>query len=98
MTMIMLLDHTEVGKRSMVEAMDMSGHVADGFSALFVFGDSLLDPGNGIHLDATTNSRLPIFLIDSNHPPYGRDLPSHQPSGRYSNGLVATDILGNLLS
>ncbi|KAI5061371.1 hypothetical protein GOP47_0023876 [Adiantum capillus-veneris] len=62
------------------------------FPAMFVFGDSLLDPGNNVLL-ASASSALPRFLSSPNHPPYGRDLPSHLPTGRYSNGLLLSDIL-----
>ncbi|PWA99454.1 GDSL esterase/lipase [Artemisia annua] len=45
--------------------------------AFFVFGDSLVDNGNN-------NFLLTPARADA--PPYGIDLPSHRPTGRFSNG------------
>ncbi|KAK9692031.1 hypothetical protein RND81_09G236600 [Saponaria officinalis] len=52
--------------------------------AFFVFGDSLVDNGNNNYLATTARA-------DS--PPYGIDLPSHRPTGRFSNGLNMPDII-----
>ncbi|KAM1126274.1 GDSL esterase/lipase At2g40250-like [Malus sylvestris] len=54
-------------------------------SAVFAFGDSTVDSGN--------NNRLPFTLFRSDHPPYGRDLPNHVPSGRFTNGKLSTDFM-----
>ncbi|MCO5583188.1 hypothetical protein L7F22_037096 [Adiantum nelumboides] len=62
------------------------------YPAMFVFGDSLLDPGNNLRR-TTSPFNLPRFLSNPNRPPYGRDFPSHLPTGRYSNGLLLSDIL-----
>ncbi|KAJ8459538.1 hypothetical protein OPV22_032464 [Ensete ventricosum] len=56
--------------------------------AFFVFGDSLVDNGNNNYLATTARA-------DS--PPYGIDTPSHQPTGRFSNGLNIPDILSEHL-
>ena len=56
-----------------------------GFSAAFIFGDSLLDPGNDVYLSRNANG--------ADHAPYGRDLPDVRP-GKFSNGLIASDIIG----
>ncbi|KAL3837766.1 hypothetical protein ACJIZ3_022357 [Penstemon smallii] len=53
-------------------------------TAVFAFGDSILDPGNN-------NGLLTIF--QANHPPYGRDFPGRIPSGRFSNGKLTTDFI-----
>ena len=53
--------------------------------ALFVFGDSIVDPGN--------NNAL-TTLIRCNFPPYGQDFPGHNATGRFSNGRVPSDIVG----
>ena len=57
-------------------------------TAVIVFGDSIVDPGNnnGLHT-----------LIKANHPPYGKDMLNHEATGRYSNGLIPTDLIGMLL-
>lgn len=55
--------------------------------AMFIFGDSVVDVGNNNGLST---------LIKSNFPPYGRDFLNHRPTGRFSNGKLATDFVGNL--
>lgn len=55
-------------------------------TCLLVFGDSSVDPGNNNHL-STTNK--------ANYLPYGMDLSNSQPTGRFSNGKLATDFVGN---
>ncbi|XBI87947.1 hypothetical protein VPH35_025959 [Triticum aestivum] len=52
--------------------------------AFFVFGDSLVDNGNNNYLMSTARA-------DS--PPYGVDYPTHQATGRFSNGLNIPDII-----
>ncbi|KAJ7963092.1 GDSL esterase/lipase [Quillaja saponaria] len=51
--------------------------------AVITFGDSAVDVGN--------NDYLPT-LFKCNFPPYGRDFVNHQPTGRFCNGKLATDI------
>jgi hypothetical protein len=53
--------------------------------ALIVFGDSITDPGN--------NNGL-ISWAKSNFPPYGRDFKDHIATGRFSNGKIPPDFLG----
>ncbi|CAI9753557.1 unnamed protein product [Fraxinus pennsylvanica] len=57
------------------------------FSAMFVFGDSIIDPGNNNYLNS---------LAKANYVPYGVDF-SEGPSGRFSNGKTIIDYLGDLL-
>ncbi|GMH05485.1 hypothetical protein Nepgr_007325 [Nepenthes gracilis] len=57
-------------------------------SALFVFGDSTVDPGNNNYFHT---------LDRSNFPPYGTDFPNHIPTGRFSNGRLATDFIAAYL-
>ncbi|CAA2979350.1 GDSL esterase lipase At5g33370-like [Olea europaea subsp. europaea] len=52
--------------------------------AFFVFGDSLVDNGNNNYLITTARA---------DEPPYGIDYPTHQPTGRFSNGLNIPDII-----
>lgn len=56
--------------------------------AFFVFGDSLVDNGNNNYLMSTARA-------DS--PPYGIDYPTHQATGRFSNGLNIPDIISEHL-
>lgn len=57
------------------------------FTALFAFGDSLIDPGN--------NNYLPHSLAKANFVPYGVDFIG--PTGRFCNGRTMIDYLGNIL-
>ncbi|KAI3856916.1 hypothetical protein MKX03_032448 [Papaver bracteatum] len=52
--------------------------------AVLVFGDSIVDPGNNNHL---------VSLVKANFSPYGRDFMGGTPSGRFSNGLIPSDLL-----
>ncbi|KAJ1402769.1 SGNH hydrolase superfamily [Sesbania bispinosa] len=54
---------------------------------LFIFGDSLSDNGNNNNLVTTTKS---------NYKPYGIDFPTG-PTGRFTNGPTAIDIITLLL-
>ncbi|XP_068668177.1 GDSL esterase/lipase At4g26790-like [Aristolochia californica] len=57
--------------------------------AVIVFGDSSADPGNNNHIPT---------IVKSNFPPYGRDFPGGRPTGRFSNGRLATDFISEAVS
>jgi len=54
-------------------------------SCILVFGDSSVDSGNNNGLHTT---------MKSNFPPYGKDFFDSRPTGRFSNGRLATDFVG----
>ncbi|ESQ27538.1 hypothetical protein EUTSA_v10019865mg [Eutrema salsugineum] len=54
------------------------------FSALFAFGDSVLDTGN---------NNLLLTLLKGNYWPYGWNFDFKIPTGRFGNGRVFTDIV-----
>lgn len=56
--------------------------------ALITFGDSTVDVGNNDYLKT-------VFRAD--FPPYGRDFKNHEPTGRFCNGKLATDLTGTLI-
>ncbi|CAN6444211.1 unnamed protein product [Victoria cruziana] len=56
--------------------------------AVFVFGDSTVDPGNN-------NYWLTPFK--GNFPPYGSNFPGHIATGRFCDGKLATDFLASYL-
>ncbi|KAJ8755863.1 hypothetical protein K2173_024408 [Erythroxylum novogranatense] len=56
--------------------------------AIITFGDSAVDVGNNDHLPT---------IYKANYPPYGRDFVNHQPTGRFCNGKLATDITAETL-
>ncbi|WRX25956.1 GDSL lipase/esterase - like 10 [Theobroma cacao] len=53
----------------------------------FIFGDSLVDPGNNDELSTSAKS---------NYPPHGIDFP-HGSTGRFSNGRTAPDFFAQYL-
>ncbi|OWM68222.1 hypothetical protein CDL15_Pgr004704 [Punica granatum] len=55
--------------------------------AVFVFGDSIVDPGN--------NNQLKT-ISKCNFPPYGRDFAGGKATGRFSNGKVPSDMLAEI--
>lgn len=55
--------------------------------ALFIIGDSSVDCG--------TNNFL-ATLARADHLPYGRDFDTHRPTGRFCNGRIPVDYLGNV--
>ncbi|CBI37236.3 hypothetical protein VitviT2T_009939 [Vitis vinifera] len=61
---------------------------AEAARAFFIFGDSLVEQGNNNYLATTARA-------DS--PPYGIDYPTHQATGRFSNGLNIPDIISEQL-
>ncbi|KAK2367748.1 GDSL Lipase/Acylhydrolase superfamily protein [Trifolium repens] len=60
------------------------------FSAIFVFGDSLVDIGNNNKLHS---------IAKANYMPYGIDFTGDHPSptGRFSNGKTIVDFLGEMV-
>ncbi|CAJ1961830.1 unnamed protein product [Sphenostylis stenocarpa] len=55
------------------------------FSGFYVFGDSTVDPGNNNYIKTP---------FRSNFPPYGLDFSNQVPTGRFTNGKLATDYIG----
>ncbi|KAK6932637.1 GDSL lipase/esterase [Dillenia turbinata] len=55
-------------------------------SAIYVFGDSTVDPGNNNYIKA---------LFKANWYPYGKDFINHTATGRFTNGKLATDFIAS---
>lgn len=55
--------------------------------AIIIFGDSIVDPGN--------NNAI-LTAIKCNFPPYGKDFVGHKATGRFSNGKIPSDIIGDV--
>ncbi|TKY71786.1 GDSL esterase/lipase [Spatholobus suberectus] len=55
-------------------------------SGLYVFGDSTVDPGNNNYINTP---------FRSNFPPYGRNFSNQVPTGRFTNGKLATDYIAS---
>ncbi|CAD6335956.1 unnamed protein product [Miscanthus lutarioriparius] len=72
---------------SAVHGSGRSGGYED-ISAIFMFGDSIVDPGNNNHR---------LTEAKANFPPYGQDFPGRVATGRFSNGLVPGDLLASKL-
>ncbi|KAK1375394.1 GDSL-motif lipase/hydrolase family protein [Heracleum sosnowskyi] len=56
------------------------------FPAIFVFGDSTVDPGNNNYIGTP---------FKSDFPPYGIDFANHIPTGRFTNGRLVTDFIAS---
>lgn len=56
---------------------------------VYVFGDSLVDVGN--------NNYLPLSVEKAILPHYGIDFPTKKPTGRFTNGKNAADLIGEWL-
>ncbi|KAI4296849.1 hypothetical protein L6164_036769 [Bauhinia variegata] len=57
-------------------------------SAFLVFGDSTVDPGNNNYIGTP---------FRSNFSPYGRDFANKVPTGRFTNGKLATDFIASYI-
>ncbi|KAJ4830675.1 hypothetical protein Tsubulata_027984 [Turnera subulata] len=57
-------------------------------TCILTFGDSSVDPGN--------NNRL-ATPMKGNFPPYGKDFFNGRPTGRFTNGRLATDFIAEAL-
>ncbi|KAF3627673.1 putative glutamate receptor 2.7-like [Capsicum annuum] len=55
-------------------------------SAIFVLGDSSVDPGNNNYINT---------IAKCNFPPYGRDFANYRSTGRFTNGRLVTDYLAS---
>ena len=62
----------------------------EGHVAMFVFGDSLYDPGNNNYINTTTS-------FQANFPPYGQSY-FRVPTGRFSDGRLIPDFISNISS
>ncbi|KAJ8764249.1 hypothetical protein K2173_005989 [Erythroxylum novogranatense] len=58
------------------------------FPAFFVFGDSIVDPGNNNYIET---------IARCNFRPYGRDFLEGKPTGRFSNGRIPSDLIAEEL-
>ena len=76
---------------SSTAALIGAGHLRlpEGHVALFVFGDSLYDPGNNNYINTTTN-------YQANFWPYGETY-FHFPTGRFSDGRLMPDFISTAL-
>ncbi|XP_017234179.1 GDSL esterase/lipase At5g45960 [Daucus carota subsp. sativus] len=61
---------------------------ASPFPAIFVFGDSTVDPGNNNYIGTP---------FKSDFPPYGIDFENHIPTGRFTNGRLVTDFIASYM-
>lgn len=59
------------------------------YAALYIFGDSLFDPGNNNYINTTTDYK-------ANWSPYGETFFKY-PTGRFCDGRLIPDFIGNML-
>lgn len=57
--------------------------------ALFIFGDSTVDPGNNNYIDTIPENQ-------ANYKPYAQNGFFQQPTGRFSDGRVFVDFIGSI--
>ncbi|KAI4304394.1 hypothetical protein MLD38_039914 [Melastoma candidum] len=69
---------------SYVESSALTRALNNTVSALFVFGDSTSDPGNNNYVST---------IFKGNFLPYGQDFADHRPTGRFTNGRLASDYI-----
>eukprot|EP00253_Pinus_taeda_P030182 PITA_30182 len=66
----------------------ISGEAVPEVTAMFIFGDSLIDNGNNNYIAS---------IAKANFLPYGIDFLGGRPTGRFCNGRTTVDFLGQLL-
>ncbi|KAL9231444.1 hypothetical protein vseg_006674 [Gypsophila vaccaria] len=66
-----------------------AANFSEPITAIYVFGDSTVDPGN--------NDYISNALFRADHAPYGENFPNRVATGRFSDGLLATDFIANYL-
>lgn len=71
------------------EAVNDEESLTENIPAVLAFGDSILDTGNNNHLRS---------ILKANFAPYGKDFVGKVPTGRFSNGKVPVDMIGESLS
>ncbi|KAL2926273.1 hypothetical protein RDABS01_007561 [Bienertia sinuspersici] len=49
-------------------------------------------------MDVGNNNYLTLTIAKANFPHYGIDFPTHEPTGRFSNGKNAADFLDQIRS
>ncbi|KAI5075630.1 hypothetical protein GOP47_0009706 [Adiantum capillus-veneris] len=72
----------------LVQLWAQCSHAQPVVPAVFVFGDSTVDVGNNNYLET---------ILKANFLPYGRDFDTKKPTGRFSDGRIATDYTISLL-
>ncbi|KAB1222003.1 hypothetical protein CJ030_MR2G018495 [Morella rubra] len=75
-----------LGFVSAAQALTKHGASNKKISALLVFGDSTVDPGNNNYVGTA---------FKSNFPPYGREFLNQIPTGRFTDGRLPTDFVAS---
>ncbi|KAK4835617.1 hypothetical protein QYF36_012122 [Acer negundo] len=57
-------------------------------STILIFIDSTMDTGNNNYINT---------ILKGYHPPYGKNFPSHIPTGRFSDGKLVPDFIASTL-
>ncbi|KAL0407406.1 UNVERIFIED_CONTAM: GDSL esterase/lipase [Sesamum latifolium] len=71
---------------SVAESTHLKRPFNNSFTAILVFGDSTLDSGNNNYVKTP---------FKSNFSPYGRNFANGVPTGRFTDGRLVTDFMGN---
>ncbi|XP_074269881.1 GDSL esterase/lipase At5g45960-like [Silene latifolia] len=84
--LVMSTTYTSSANNNLRNTQKIVSNSSNNTLAVFVFGDSTVDPGNNNHIET---------YFRSDHSPYGIDYPNHIPTGRFSNGMLATDLIAS---
>ncbi|GAB2282837.1 hypothetical protein Dimus_017373 [Dionaea muscipula] len=80
--LLYIIININIGRSGRSHALSLPENVT--VPAVFIFGDSIVDPGN---------SDLIFSACRADHPPYGRDFHGGKATGRFSNGRIPSDFL-----
>lgn len=73
-------------QKTMMQLIGLEDGVKFDVSALYVFGDSIVDSGN--------NNYLKNESLVANYAPYGVDFDGGNATGRFTNGRTEADFIG----
>lgn len=69
-------------------AFSIACRVCGAAAPFFIFGDSTVDPGNNNYINTNPKHQ-------ANYKPYGHNGFFEEPTGRFSDGRVIVDFIGN---
>lgn len=69
-------------------AFSIACRVCGTAAPFFIFGDSTVDPGNNNYINTNPKHQ-------ANYKPYGHNGFFEEPTGRFSDGRVIVDFIGN---
>ncbi|KAM7513096.1 hypothetical protein LguiB_011971 [Lonicera macranthoides] len=86
--MIVLVVLSNISLRANANTNANANAIGTGGVALFIFGDSTVDPGNNNYIDTIPENQ-------ANYKPYAQNGFFQQPTGRFSDGRVFVDFIAD---